>query len=126
LRSRNPRLTPDRAQLIASAWTRPAPSPSSPEGVELLFDPRHRRVNPILYRREEAEACWASTKAPVLLVRGDAGDERSHAMRVAAEEMRAHIRDLEPVAVPGAGHMLHHEEPEALARHIADFARRCS
>ncbi|MGH8170350.1 MAG: alpha/beta fold hydrolase, partial [Steroidobacteraceae bacterium] len=126
LRSRNPRLTPDRAELIASAWTRPAPSPSNPEGVELLFDPRHRRVNPILYRREEAEACWASTKAPVLLVRGDTGDKRSHEMRVAADEMRAHIRDVETVAVPGAGHMLHHEEPEALAQHLVDFARRCS
>jgi pimeloyl-ACP methyl ester carboxylesterase len=44
-------------------------------------------------------------------------------MRTAAEEMRAHIRNLEIVAVPGAGHMLHHEEPEALARHVVDFER---
>ncbi len=126
LRSRNPRLTPDRAELVASAWTRPAPSASSPEGVELLFDPRHRRVNPILYRREEAEACWAATKAPVLLVRGDAGDERSHAMRVAADEMGAHLPNFEMIAIPGAGHMLHHEAPEALARHIVEFAHRHS
>jgi len=123
LRSRNPRLTPDRAEFVASTWTRPAPSPSSPGGVELLFDPRHRLVNPILYRREEAEACWACTTAPVLLARGDSGDKRSHAMRVAADAMRAHIRKLEIVAIPGAGHMLHHEDPEALARHIVDFAR---
>jgi pimeloyl-ACP methyl ester carboxylesterase len=92
----------------------------------LLFDPRHRLVNPILYRRDEAQACWACTLAPVLLVRGDGGDERSHSMRAAADDMRAHIRNLELVAVPGAGHMLHHEEPEALARHIVDFARRYS
>lgn len=126
LLSRNPRLSPDRAQFLASAWTRPAPSASSPEGVELLFDPQHRRVNPILYRREEAQACWASMQAPVLLVRGDAGDQRSHAMRVAAEEMHAHIRNLETITIPGAGHALHHEQPEALARHIVHFSRRCS
>jgi len=124
LRSRNPRLTEDRAGFVAGAWTRPAPSPSGPDDVELLFDPRHRLVNPVLYRREEAEACWAWTEAPVLLVRGDGGDKRAQAMRVAAEGMRAHIRDLEIAAVPGAGHMVHHEEPGALARHILEFERR--
>lgn len=126
LRSRNPRLTADRAEFVASAWTRPAPSSSNPDEVEVLFDPRHRLVNPILYRREEAEACWAGTKAPVLLVRGDVGDKRSHGVRVTADEMRAYIRNLEIVAVPGAGHMLHHEEPEAVARHIVEFDRRCA
>lgn len=125
LRSKNPRLPPERAELVASAWTRPAPSTSDPAGVELLFDPRHRLVNPILYRREEAEACWARTAAPVLLVRGDTDDSRSHGMRAAAADMRAHIRNLEIVAVAGAGHMVHHEQPEALARHIVEFERAC-
>lgn len=129
LRARNPRLTPERAEFVARAWSRPAEpnahgSAESDPGVELLFDPRHRLVNPVLYRREEAEACWARIEAPVLLARGDTGDDRSVHMRTAAEAMRAHIRNLEVVAVPGAGHMLHHEEPEALARHIVEFARR--
>lgn len=123
LRSKNPRLTPERAEFVAGAWTRPVPSPAG--DVELLFDPRHRLVNPILYRREEAEACWARTRAPVLLVRGDADDARAHGTRAAAEGMRTHIRNLEIVTVPGAGHMVHHEEPEALARAIVEFARRC-
>jgi pimeloyl-ACP methyl ester carboxylesterase len=123
LRSKNPRLTPDRADFVASAWTRPASSASDAAEVELLFDPRHRRVNPVLYRREEAEACWARTEAPVLLVRGGAGDSRSQSTRATAEEMRAYLRNLRIVTVPGAGHMLHHEEPEILARHIVDFDR---
>lgn len=125
LRSKNPRLTPDRAEFIASAWTRPVPSPSGAGDVELLFDPRHRLVNPILYRREEAEACWARTKASVLLVRGDADDAPAHRTRAAAEGMRTHIRNLEIVTIPDAGHMVQHEEPEALAQAIADFERRC-
>lgn len=123
LRSKNPRLTPDRAEFVAAAWTRPAPSSSDPADVELLFDPRHRLINPILYRREEAEACWERATAPVLLARGDADDGRSDTVRAAAEEMRAHLRNVEIVAVAGAGHMVHHEEPETLARHIVEFER---
>jgi pimeloyl-ACP methyl ester carboxylesterase len=124
LRSKNPRLTPDRAELIADAWTRAATASSGAADVELLFDPRHRLVNPVLYRREEAQACWARIQAPVLLVRGDAGDDsRSRAMRVAADDLRACIRSPESAVVPGAGHMLHHEEPEVLARLIVDFDR---
>ncbi|MGA7539228.1 MAG: alpha/beta hydrolase [Steroidobacteraceae bacterium] len=131
LEARNPRLTPERAEFVARAWSRPVRPDSSDCGgaepcaqVALLFDPRHRLVNPVLYRREEAEACWARIEAPVLLVRGDADDSRSKAMRAGAEEMRAHIRKLEIVTVPGAGHMLHHEAPELLARHIVEFERR--
>lgn len=130
LRARNPRLTPERAEFVAHAWSRPVQPDSPAQGgvesgpeVELLFDPRHRLVNPVLYRREEAEACWARIRAPALLARGDIGDDRSSSMRTAAEEMRAHIPNLEIVAVPGAGHMLHHEEPEVLARAITDFDR---
>lgn len=121
LRSKNPRLTVERAEFVASAWTRPAPTPAEPAGVELVFDPRHRLVNPVLYRREEAQACWARIAAPVLLAMGDTHDTRSQTLRAAAQDMRAYIRNLRVVAVPGAGHMLHHEEPEVLARHIVEF-----
>ena len=119
LRTRNPRLTPDRAEFVARAWSRPVEA----NAHELRFDPRHRLINPVLYRREEAEACWARIEAAVLLVRGDADDKRSGALRTTAGEMGAQIRKLKIVTVPGAGHMLHHEAPEALARHIVEFER---
>jgi pimeloyl-ACP methyl ester carboxylesterase len=123
LRSRNPRLTAARAEFIANAWTR-APSTAAP-AVELLFDPRHRLVNPILYRREEAQACWERTEAPVLLVTGASEDAgRAEFLRAATDDMRAHVRNLEVVSIPDAGHMVHHEQPEALARCIVDFDRR--
>jgi len=123
LRSKNPRLTAERAEFVASAWTRPAPTASGPDDVELRFDPRHRLVNPVLYRREEAQACWARVAAPVLLAMGDTSDTRSQTLRAAAEEMRAYVPNLRLVAVPGAGHMLHHEEPKVLAGHIVEFDR---
>ena len=100
--------------------------PSGTTDIELLFDPRHRLVNPVLYRREEAAACWERIQAPLLLVRGDAGDDsRSSAMRAAADDTAAHLRNHEIVVVPGAGHMLHHEEPGILAQHIVEFERAC-
>jgi pimeloyl-ACP methyl ester carboxylesterase len=124
--SKNPRLIRDRAEFVASAWTRPAASPANPTDIELLFDPNHRRRNPILYRREEAQACWEGVRAPVLLVRGDAHEEsRTDTVRAAAEDLRTRIGALETVVVPGAGHMLHHEEPEVLARHIVAFEQAC-
>ncbi len=126
LRSRNPRLSADRAELVARAWSRPARAHSDAAAVELLFDPRHRLSNPVLYRRDESEACWARIQAPVLLVRGDADDGRRSARRDAANDMQAQIRNLEVVTLAGAGHMLHHEEPEVLARHIVEFDRRCA
>ncbi|HEY7887355.1 MAG TPA: alpha/beta hydrolase [Steroidobacteraceae bacterium] len=125
LRSKNSRLTPERAEFVAGAWTRPAPGFQGSGDVELLFDPRHRLVNPVLYRREEAQACWARLEAPVLLALGDTNDTRSQALRAAAEDTRAYLRNLRIITVPGAGHMLHHEDPEVLARHIVEFNRSC-
>lgn len=128
LQARSPGLTAERADFIARAWTRPVRAAGRqgseagpPAGeVELLFDPRHRRVNPMLYRREEARACWAAVQAPVLLVTGDASDHASR-IRTHGEEMRRDIRHLRSVTIGGVGHMMHHENPAAVARHIVEF-----
>lgn len=127
LRARNPRLTDDRAEFVARAWTRPVSGPGAitDGAVELLFDPRHRRVNPVLYRREEAQACWARVKAPVLLV---SAEESDHAAKLGPHEqrMRRHIRNVRSVTVAGVGHMMHHEDPAAVAKHIIEFEGGCA
>jgi pimeloyl-ACP methyl ester carboxylesterase len=89
------------------------------------FDPAHKRVNPVLYRREEAEACWREVRAPVLYVAG-AESEYMQRLRGAAdpEAMRTYIPQLEPRVVAGSGHMLHHDQPEAVARLVEDFLAR--
>jgi pimeloyl-ACP methyl ester carboxylesterase len=115
---RNPRLTPDRAAFVAGSWSGPREGGS----VRLLADPAHRMVNPYLYRREEMEACWRQIEAPVLLVIGSQSDLLT---RLGAEEgpdmFRPLIRALSVEVVAGAGHMLHHEEPRAVARLIENF-----
>lgn len=124
LRARNPRLPCDRAQFVARAWTRPVSDAGAHGEVELLFDPRHRHVNPILYRRDEAEACWARTQSPVLLVTAEASAGAATSS-LRADSMRRHIRNLRSVALAGVGHMMHHEDAAAIARRIVEFAAEC-
>jgi pimeloyl-ACP methyl ester carboxylesterase len=120
LRTRNPRLTEDRAEFISRAWS----GPLADGGVRAIFDPAHRLVNPVLYRREEAEACWAHLEIPVLLIMGERSELRTRHGHLASEHLRS-CRDLRIINVSGVGHMMHHEDPEAIARHLVDFERSC-
>ena len=118
LRARNPRLDPDRAQFIARAWTR-----DTPEGeVRLAFDPRHRYVNPVLYQRGEAEACWARVECPMLLVTGgNSTHEQRRRVDFDDARVRALFRNPSIVTLPGLGHMMHHEDPQAVADCVLAF-----
>jgi pimeloyl-ACP methyl ester carboxylesterase len=111
LQRRNPRLGIERARFVAAAWSRPDES-----RYELCFDPWHRLMNPITYRREEAEACWRSISAPVLSVLG--GDSELRKALDANGDTQNFHRALARVTVgdlAGVGHMLHHEAPERVA-----------
>lgn len=116
---RNPRLPADRAAFIAECWSAPAPG----GGVQLRTDPAHRRLNPYLYRREEMEACWRCIEARVLLVVGHESDLGAELAAEGGVDMfRRFVRELAIERVAGAGHMLHHEAPQAVARLIESFA----
>jgi pimeloyl-ACP methyl ester carboxylesterase len=118
LSKRNRRLRPDRAAFIARAWSRSAPD----GGVVMRADPRHKRVNPVLYRREEAEACWRAIRAPLLfIVAADAESAVRFGEDAAIERMRGFVPQLVAVTVDDSGHMVHHEQPEALAAAIEQF-----
>ena len=118
LRLRNPRLTAERAAFIARVWTRPVDG-----GYELAADPFHRLVNPTLYRRDEAEACWRRVEVPVLMLLAaqseylpGLGEDGSEA------RFRSALRDLTLHTLPDVGHMMHHENPAAVAALIRQFA----
>ena len=115
---RNPRLAPDRAAFIAACWSEPL----GDGRVRLLADPAHRHVNPYLYRRDEMEACWRRIEAPVLLAAGsDSELVRRLAPEGGVESFRPIVRRLAIEEVTGAGHMLHHEQPRAVAGLIEAF-----
>ena len=119
LMRRNPRLTADRAEFIARAWTR-----DTEGGVRLAFDPRHRFVNPVLYRREEAEACWARVHIPMLLVAGgSSGHEERRREDFSDALVKRLFNDVKIVTLPGVGHMMHHEDPAAVAAAIVEFTQ---
>ncbi len=121
LARRNPRLTPGRAAFIAAAWTERQADGS----VTVRADPAHKRVNPVLYRREEAEACWREIIAPVLYVIAAQSDFLARLGDDAtAQNMARLIRPLEPCVIEDASHMVHHEQPERLAREIEAFLER--
>ena len=114
----NKRLSRERADYLARHWGH-----EKNGKVALRADPAHKIVNATLYRYEEALACWRKVTAPVLWVDGKESetlkrlglDTGGHA------ERRAAFRSLRFVEIDGAGHMLHHDQPEALARIVEDF-----
>jgi pimeloyl-ACP methyl ester carboxylesterase len=121
LRKSNRRLSPDKAEFLAGHWGKEVDGK-----VVLRSDPRHKIVNPVLYRYEEVRACWAEVAAPVLWVDAAESETLQRMKLTAADlaERRAAFRDLRHVTVPGAGHMLHHDQPEAVAQLLEDFLAR--
>jgi pimeloyl-ACP methyl ester carboxylesterase len=117
----NPRLAPERAAFLAEHW-----GEAMPDGrVALRSDPAHKRVNPVLYRLDEAKACWRLVAAPVLWVEGEES-QTSARLRIDGADLaeRKHsFANLTARTLPGAGHMLHHDQPEALAQMVEEFLR---
>ena len=121
LHARNPRLGAAEAAFIARAWTRPEPE----GGVEIATDPWHRLINPVLYRREEAEATWRRIAAPTLMLLADSSDYLSRIERDDdVVSMQSCIRSLQVVRLPTLGHMMHHEDAAAVAMPIVGFVRQ--
>lgn len=112
----NPRLERDTAAFIARCWA----EADEAGGVVLRADPRHKMRNPILYRLEESRACWRRIRAPTLWVSGALSPfgKMDPAM---LKENRKCYSDLREVIVADAGHMMHHEQPSALARLLTEF-----
>lgn len=122
LMANDAQLTPDKAAWLAPHWGRPAAG----GGFELQADPAHKGVNPVLYRVDEVLETWKLITAPLLWVEGDLTDtEKWWGHRYSRDEFHQRLQ-----AVPGpvlkrrlspCGHMLHHVQPEALARELLGF-----
>jgi pimeloyl-ACP methyl ester carboxylesterase len=119
LRGNNSRLSGEKASFLARHWGR-----SKADGrVELASDPAHKLVNPILYRVEEAEACWRKVAASVLWVVG-AETKAPEMLKLSSADLAARkacFRHLTERVIAGAGHMVHHDQPERLAEVIEEF-----
>jgi pimeloyl-ACP methyl ester carboxylesterase len=83
-------------------------------------------TGPLLYHADEVLACWRQVTAPVLWV--EAEDTNmwrwmgpKEQARAEIDRRMAHLATVTPRMVPDAGHMLHHDQPELLARMIEEF-----
>jgi len=112
LRAYNPRLTPERSLTLARHGTRDLPG----GGCVWKFDPLHQTRTPQPFYLEQARAFWSRIPCPALRVSGV-----ETPFRWEDAEDRESIPGARTARVPGAGHMVHHDQPEALARLIREF-----
>jgi pimeloyl-ACP methyl ester carboxylesterase len=111
-----PELDAPKAEFLAQQWARLG----ADHQLHLPHDPRHKHVNPVLYRRDEARACWRLITAPTLFVLA----RESHTFKRWESELRSDmtgcIRHLR-VEKLDCGHMMHLEKPEELAELLNSF-----
>ena len=119
LRKTNARLSEEHAAFLARHWAKQLPGGE----VVLHSDPRHKTFNPYLFRIDEAIACWRRVSAPVLLVSGQQSNipARMKDKPEQLAERKGAFRDRREVELDDCGHMMHHDQPQRLARIIEDF-----
>jgi pimeloyl-ACP methyl ester carboxylesterase len=117
----NPGLSADKAGFLARHWSCPTPQGR----YEILGDPAHKHVNPVIYRVDEITACWQRIAAPVLLILAGLVEPRRAFLHAEPFQRRLRaVRSLSTHTLEGAGHMVHHDRPEALAPLIETFLAR--
>ena len=120
----NPRLSSDKAQWLAQHWAK-----ENADGLlDILGHPAHKIVNPYLFRVDEMLAIYRNISAPVLNVEASQNDlekwwEGKYSLDEFHERLQS-ITDLRSVTIADAGHMVHHDQPLALAQHIEAFLQQ--
>ena len=124
LRKTNPLLPPDRADWLAQHWSRKVTDAAGTR-FEILGDPAHKRNTPSLYQRDEVLEIWKQITAPLLWVEGDQTSlEQWWGTRYTKAEFHERLSvvgNVERHVLAPAGHMLHHDQPQALAQRLERF-----
>ena len=123
LQKTNPRLNADKADWLARHWAQ-----AGADGRwRILGEAAHKVVSAQLYRADEAQAVFARIGAPTLSV--TASDDSMalwwkgrYTLADYRERLRA-VPDVREAVIDNAGHMLHHDQPQALAALMADFLK---
>ena len=115
----NRRLPDDMAAFLAPHWAKQDPSGD----ITLVSDPRHKLVNPVLFRLEEVLACWRQVNAPVLWVFARDSRSAGYIKDTPGQlaERKSAFRDFHEVWLDDCGHMMHHDQPQRLAQIVESF-----
>jgi pimeloyl-ACP methyl ester carboxylesterase len=120
----NRRLRQDQADWLAPHWAR-----QDADGRwRILGHAAHKIVNASLFRVDEVLEIYRAITAPVLAV--EASDDSlaqwwqgKYTLAEYHERLQS-IGNARIARIDDAGHMLHHDQPQALARLVEDFLER--
>jgi pimeloyl-ACP methyl ester carboxylesterase len=119
----NPRLGADKAHWLAQHW-----SQANAQGEwRILGHAAHKVINAQLFKVDETQAIYERITAPTLCVVAD-NDSLTQWWKdkyTLTEFMAriASVPQLQHAVIQDAGHMLHHDQPQALAQLIEAFVR---
>ena len=117
----NPRLPRDKAEWLARHWARP----DAQGQWQILGDAAHKIINPYLYRVDEVLEILRQISAPVLAV--EASDDSLGQWWKGKYTLDEYHQRLQSVPrqriarIEDASHMLHHDQPQALAALLEPF-----
>jgi pimeloyl-ACP methyl ester carboxylesterase len=117
----NPRLGSDKAHWLAQHWAR-----ANDQGEwRILGHAAHKVVNAQLFKTDETQAIYERITAPTLCVVADSDSiaqwwNDSFSLTEFKQRI-AVVPQLTHAVIQDAGHMLHHDQPAALARLIEEF-----
>lgn len=117
----NKRLSPDKARWLASHWS----AEQAPGQWSILGEAAHKITTAQLYREDETLAIFRNISTPTLML--EASDDSMAQWWKGAFTLAQHHERLKSVAhvetaqVHDCGHMLHHDQPQAVAQLIERF-----
>jgi pimeloyl-ACP methyl ester carboxylesterase len=117
----NPRLPSDKAEWLAGRWARP----DAAGQWQIQGHAGHKVTSAHIYRLDEMLEVYKRITAPLLSVQADSDSlaqwwKGSYTLAEYHERLH-NVPDARSAVVSDAGHMLHHDQPEQLARLIEDF-----
>ena len=121
----NPRLGADKARWLAQHWAHEVAGPEGQSQWQILGEAGHKVTSAQLYRVDEALELYARISAPLLAV--EASDDslgqwwKDQYTLDEYHQRLQRVPDCRVARIADAGHMLHHDQPEALAARVADF-----
>ena len=117
----NPRLHADKAHWLAQHWAR-----ANAQGEwRVLGHAAHKVVNPQLFKTDETQAIYERITAPTLCVVASSNSmsqwwKDSYTLDEFKQRIAA-VPKLTHAVIDDAGHMLHHDQPDVLARLMDEF-----
>lgn len=121
----NPRLTVDKAFWLAAHWARSVEQADGSVQWQIMGEPAHKVTSAQLFRADDVLELYQRITAPVLAVEA-AHESLSQWWKGSYSLAEYHERltkvpNCQIAVVQDAGHMLHHDQPEALARLLENF-----